>query len=383
MGIQKLSRSVIAAILTITLFGVSILAQSSRSKSSARASSLDEFIANRINVAEDKTIFTLSAMLNVAGYDEENNSQGMHPVRVRVRERLSKSIPETLKSRLQAFYRAHQVKPINYSYGVVAKVTSGPPDFAFTKEWKDIESDPQFGQLKELPELLREFYRTVPVEAIYEDVRAEYLSYIKDYRLAINSEVSKAMSYCRVKSVNELAGGGETKYAIIVPNLLESYSKATSFVLDAGFYSIDGPQKQLGYNPHEFIHSITNPISYNPRYRALQQRAQPLFDVAREVAAIREDFKTIEEFFDECLVRAISLKYLDTGESKRAARLHDAMMKEYKSGNILERFFYEQLGEYEKSKKSLREYYPQILKSLNVEKELLRWQQEPKSQTAT
>ena len=35
-------------------------------------------------------------------------------------------------------------------------------------------------------------------------------------------------------------------------------------------------------------------------------------------------------------------------------------MEECESGYILERFFYEQLGEYEKGKKTLREDYPQM-----------------------
>lgn len=379
MNIQKASRLIAGTLFTIAFIGAPILVQSDQTKSSSQGSSLDEFISNRINVPEDKTIFTLFAMLNVAGYDEENNPQGMHPVRLRVREQISKSIPETLKTRLQAFYQAHKSTSISYNYSVVAKVTSGPPDFTFTKEWKDIEGYPQFGQLKELPELLREFYKAVPVEAVYEDVRGEYLNHIKDYRQAIKGEVSKAMAYCRVKSVNELAGGGETKYAVVILNLLESYSRANSFALEAGFYSIDGPQKKVGYNPHEFVHSITNPISYNPRYRKLQQRAQPLFDAAREIEEIKEGFNKIDGFFDECLVRAISLKYLDTGDPKRAAVLRDAMMNEYKSGYILERFFYEQLGDYEKSKKPLREYYPQMLNRLNVTKEIERWRQEAKS----
>jgi hypothetical protein len=128
--------------------------------------------------------------------------------------------------------------------------------------------------------------------------------------------------------------------------------------LDAGFYSIDGPQKQpgAGYNPHEFVHSITNPMSYNPRYRKQQQQAQPLFDEARKIAAIQKGYKAIDSFFDECFVRAISLKYLNTEDERRAAALRNIMIEEYKSGYILERFFYEQPEEYEKTKILLREY---------------------------
>jgi hypothetical protein len=356
----------------------SVTDEITQSKSSPQLSSLDQFIANRINVSESKTIFTLFAMLNVAGYDEENNKEGMHLVRVKVRERLSEVTPQQLKERLRKFYRAHQSQSTNHTYAVVATLTSGAPDFSFTKEWKDIENTPPYNQLKDLPGLLREFYLAVPIDVLYEEVRPEYLSFINDYRKVINKEVSKVMSYCRVKDVKQLRGGGETKYATVIPNLLESYERASSFALDAGFYSIDGPQKRMGYNPHEFIHSITNPLSYNPRYRKRLQRSQPLLDAARELPFIQKKYKTIEGFFDECLVRAISLKYLDTGDAKRAAILHSAMTDEYKSGYILERFFYEQLGEYEKSKKSLQEYYPLMLKHLDVEKEINRWRQDIK-----
>jgi hypothetical protein len=373
---MKTGGLILVAILTINLIWVTALAQVSQAKSSSQTSGIDEFISKRINVSEDRTIFVLFALLNVAGYDEENNAQGMHPVRTRVRDRVSKATPEPLLERLRSFYRQHPSSI--YAYGVVAKLTSGPPDFTFTREWKDVENTQPFSQLKDLPELLREFYGAVPVEAIYQDVRGEYLGYINDYRKSIAAEVSKVMSYCRVKSVNELTGGGETKYAFIIPNLLQSYENNFSFALDAGFYSVDGPQKQpgKGYNPHEFVHSVTNPMSYDPRYRRQRQRAQPLFDAAREIPAIQKGYKAIDSFFDECLVRAISLKYLDTGDATRAAALRGAMMQEYKSGYILERFFYEQLGEYEKTKKSLREYYPLMLKRLDVGKELARWRQE-------
>jgi hypothetical protein len=377
---QTISKLIIVTVFTVSVVvSAPVLGQRAQTKSSSQTSGIDDFIAKRINVTEDKTIFVLFALLNLAGYDAENNKQGMHPIRIKVRDRLSNITPEPLRTKLRDFYQQHPLSI--HTYGVVAKLTSGPPDFTFTKEWKDIQNTPPYGQLKDLPELLREFYRAVPVDALYEDVRGEYLKYINDYRKSIASEVSKVMSYCRVKSVNELAGGGETKYAFIIPNFLQSYENNFSFALDVGFYSIDGPQKQpgAGYNPHEFVHSITNPMNYNRRYRKEQQRAQPLFDAAREIPAIQKGYKALDNFFDECLVRAISLKYLDTGDAKRAAALRNIMMEEYKSGYILERFFYEQLDEYEKSKKSLREYYPQMLRRLDVEKELARWRQEVKS----
>ena len=50
-------------------------------------------------------------------------------------------------------------------------------------------------------------------------------------------------------------------------------------------------------------------------------------------------------------------------------------MQEYRSGYTLEPFFYEQLSGYEKSNEPLGEYYPTMLRHLNVKDELARWEQ--------
>ena len=87
----------------------------------------------------------------------------------------------------------------------------------------------------------------------------------------------------------------------------------------------------------------------------------------------------MQNFLDENLVRAISLKYLDDATPARSAKLREVMMQEYRSGYILERFFYEQLGEYEKSGQGLSAYYPTMLKRLDAKYELASWKQETKT----
>ncbi len=91
------------------------------------------------------------------------------------------------------------------------------------------------------------------------------------------------------------------------------------------------------------------------------------------------DLDSLQNFLDENLVRAISLRYLDNGEPVRSWHLRDKMMLEYRSGCVLERFFYNQLGEYEKSREELAAYYPTMLKRLDVTYELSRWKQEAKA----
>jgi hypothetical protein len=334
-------------------------------------------VERKVEVTENKTIFTLFCLLNLGGYDEENNPDGMHPVRVRVREQLAHTVPSKLAKHIRDFYRQHSgAQPSDYS--VVAMSTGGPPDFRFTAEWaEETSKQASFAALADLPVLLRELYTSAPIEEIYAGVRPDYHKYIDEYRAAVLAQVAKVMAYCRTSALSA-AGGGDAPHAVVIPNLLMSFSSAFGFVLDDTFDSIEGPQAKIGYNPHEFVHGITNSMSYDPRYKALQEPAEPLFELAKKHPDVG-DVANLQNFLDENLVRAISLKYRDNGDPARSQRLQEAMMEEYRSGYTLERFFYEQLSGYEKSKEPLSEYYSTMLKHLNVKDELARWEQATKS----
>jgi len=339
----------------------------------------EKSVERGVEVAENKTVFTVFCLLNLGGYDDENNPGGMHPVRVRVREQLVHKVPPELAKRIRDFYRQHTSADASTDavrYTVVAMSTGGPPDFKFTAEWPDVSKDPSFAALADLPALLRELYTSASIEEIYLSVRPDYRKYIDDYRAEVVAQVAKVMAYCRVPASNA-SGGREATRSVVIPNLLESYTRAFGLVLGDTF-AIEGPQMTIGYNPHEFVHGITNSMSYDPRYKALQEPAEPLFELAKKQPDVG-DVANLQNFLDENLVRAISLKYRDNGDPARSQRLQEAMMEEYRSGYTLEPFFYEQLSGYEKSKEPMSEYYPTMLKQLHAKDELARWEQTTKT----
>jgi hypothetical protein len=348
---------------------------------SPREGDLEKSVDRTVQVTENKTIFTVFCLLNLGGYDEENNPDGMHPVRVRVREQLVSKTPPELAKRIRDFYRQHSSADAStdaYRYTVVAMSTGGPPDFRFTAEWPDVSKDASFAALADMPVLLRELYASALLEEIYAGVRPVYSKYIDQYRSAVVAQVAKVMAYCRAPALSA-AGKGETPHAVMIPNLLESFSRAFGFILGDTF-AIEGPQTKIGYNPHEFVHGITNPMSYDPRYKALQEPAKPLYELAKKQPGVG-DLESLQNFLDENLVRAISLKYLDNGDPVRSRHLQETMMQEYRSGYTLEAFFYEELSGYEKTDEPLSKYYPTMLKSLRVKNELARWEQTKKSRS--
>jgi hypothetical protein len=63
-------------------------------------------------------------------------------------------------------------------------------------------------------------------------------------------------------------------------------------------------------------------MSYDPRYKALQESAEPLYELAKKQPGVG-DLDSLQNFVDENLVRAISLKYLDNGDPARSRHLRE------------------------------------------------------------
>jgi len=360
-------------------FAVATLAcTSARQRGGGSPPTLESALEREIEVREDATVFTLFALLNVAGYDEENREAGMHPVRVRVREALEKNLNPQLRKDLRAFYAQHAQEADTWSYSVVAMATSGPPSFTPTREWTDeLVQDARFGDLAPLHELLRRFYQSARVEELYAPVRPAYLAVIGDYRGAIHRETAAALAYSRTQ-LTELTASGEREHPRVIPNLLDSYFRATSFVLENRFLSLEGPQEKVGYNPHEFLHAVTNPAVYGAALPAMD-------DLLREARAALEEpesrYTSPAAFVDENLVRALSLRYRVPEHPEKEPSLEKAMLEEWRSGYVLERYFWEQLAVYERQDADLRSFCGPMLGRLDPAAELRRWR-EARSSTA-
>jgi hypothetical protein len=338
---------------------------------------LESQIKQRVKLSEDPTIFTLFALLNEAGYDYENREAGMHPVRARIRAEVDTLISPEFKARLRTFYTDHSAQANTWTYCVVAKASSGPPDFAPDSVWvKELAGNGEFNNMDKVHALLREFYRKLPIPRLYGEVRKEYKTYIEAYQKAVRTEVTAALAYARIQNVSELTGFGEVKVCVVIPNLLDSFERSSSFVLRDTLFAVEGPQAKVGYNPHEFIHAVTNPAAYDPKLNTLSEKARPLLEALRSAGA-GASFRSPAALLDESLVRAVSLRYrFPQAAPDKAASLEHTMLEEYHSGYILERYFWEKLGDYEKGTLTLRQFYPAMLESLDVAKEVKRWQEE-------
>lgn len=335
---------------------------------------MEKAIADRVEVREDSTIFTLFAMLNAAGYDEEHGQAGMDPVRLEVRNRLRDAVPADLLESIKPLYAASAATATPLTYTVVALTTSGPPRFAPGPIWiDDLSHRSPYRELAWLPGMLRQFQRRVPIDEVYGEVRQAYARAVDTRRASVRREVAAVLAYTRVKNASELSGGGEHARSVFIPNPLLSSDRAYSFTLGDTLYSVEGPRTSPNYDPRELIRAITDPMSYDAANSSAHAEAGALYAEVENLPAIRGKFLSLPAFLDDNLVRAIALRYRAAGHPDREAAVRAEMMRDYNSGFIVERFFYDQLAEFERSSLTLREFYPRMLANLDAQAELDRW----------
>ena len=115
--------------------------------------------ADDIQLGANKNLFMVLAAINAAGYDEGLSLPDNNPLRLQLREYLSKQTIEVLPE-LKKYYRRHMQKNgvqdlseyISYALSV-----TGPPSFAWST--RDVEIPPDALALTEFTPLLIDFYR--------------------------------------------------------------------------------------------------------------------------------------------------------------------------------------------------------------------------------
>jgi hypothetical protein len=120
---------------------------------------------------------------------------------------------------------------------------------------------------------------------------------------------------------------------------------------------------------HAYLHFLLDPLPL--QYPHVVAGKRPLFESAarapRLVADLRDDYSS---YFAECLVRAVEFKLRRMSPSERAAGLdmNDA------DGYVLVRPLFSALGNFERSEPSMRLFFPEMVRSIDVNAEAKRIQ---------
>lgn len=154
--------------------------------------------ADNIQLGANKNLFMVLAAINAAGYDEGLSLPDNNPLRLQLREYLSKQKIDVLPE-LKKYYRRHMLKNgvqdlseyISYALSV-----TGPPSFAWTT--RDVEIPPDALALAEFTPLMIDFYRQANLEELWNRAQPAYDKELEKYHSPLLAMTSRIDGYLRV-----------------------------------------------------------------------------------------------------------------------------------------------------------------------------------------
>jgi len=302
--------------------------------------------AEYVSIQADERLFTLMAAMNAAGYDEENNEDGMHPVRQAVRAELAS---KKLKSLGRLRIQLRLVHP--YSYVVWTLQRSSPPAFARQLEGWWVVGPPAavfFG----LDDGLRQFYNEADIATLWQQSLPEYEAEIARYQTEAGPAVQRMLAYLRLKNT-------PTDRIVVLPNLLDAYWRGYGPHVGSVSYIVAGPAEtpNIALIQHEAMHPIINPL-VDANLKAIDKAQADWFFQAMNprVGSGYHEWSTIVK---ECVIRAVGVRLSDAAEREQAIARHESQ------GFLLVRPLAAKLAEFEQTSLSIADYMPQLLGSLN------------------
>jgi len=207
-------------------------------------------------------------------------------------------------------------------------------------------------------ELIKEFCEEANTHNLYLKYEDDYEKELGKYKKILPEVIKRVRDYLRLEEPEE-------NEIIYVPNFLD--------INLGGFYS-KGLYKIYifsGYDPyytvlvHEYIHTAIEPLFFAYENYKLIKKNQELMELVRDNGMDRA-YNTWTSIVNESLVQSIAFRINFSDDEEK---LNFVIKGNEKSGLILVRHFCKNLEEYEKKDIKFEDFLPEMLSTIDVEKE--------------
>jgi tetratricopeptide (TPR) repeat protein len=321
--------------------------------------------ATNVSVDGSEAMFTTMCALLAAGFESDTSAAGWHPVRAQLRERMQHQQGPAVDA-VREFYKKHQIADAGamLSQYIWFGLVSGPaPKFELTLRRDELP--PEVIALEGFSEILSAFYQEQKIGRLWRELQPLYNRDIERLHDSVSQIVFVATNYLREMMNNS----NPRTFTVIVEPLVGRITNVRNF---GDHYAIvlSGPDDvPTDTVRHAYLHFLLDPLPL--QYPHVVAVKKPLFEAAarapRLVADLRDDFPS---YFAECMVRAVELKLKRMSPSERAA----AMDMDDDDGYVLVRPLFTALGNFERSEPSMRLFFPEMVRSIDVNAEAKRVQ---------
>lgn len=348
-------------LLIVPLTGCQTASSSKVTVEPADFSHKDELVSrDGFAALADRRIFTVMAFLNAVGFDEEANGQQMHPVRVRVRQLVSEAAAKHPR-KLERWKQYYRVRPAGtFVYQDYALSLSADYPFRRIRPDEEIGYKLNLPGFSGFPAVLNDFWRTVGLEEIWNDVKPAYVKEINKYDIdGMNREMTFLWRYLRMPRK-------DNNVIVEVPDLLDTHYHAIGAGYENYIYNVESPGSySYRLNIHEYLHSIVNEI-VQKNYAAYADKIKGYYEAGENKPFVKS-YHSLEVFTSECMVRAIDWRLrMHLADDFKAQQKASQARVEYLSseGLTLTEPFFSLLGDYEKSIMPFEEFVPVMFEKL-------------------
>ena len=318
-------------------------------------------------IDRDVRVFSVVAALNAAGFDVELAAR-YHPVRQQMRDALG-TLDLDLVRRLREFYDQHRAGDLDETqlakYLSLALNLTDPPtlEFAFDEDF----IPPDARELEEFLPLLREFYDAAQITQLWSTLAPSYDEALDQMGPPMRDTILQSDAYVR-----RPFGQAGPRQLVIFVELAAPINSVNVRNYPENLYIVlgDSTVPRVEDVRHAYLHLLLDPIV--ARERVELSREERLTSLIGGVDGVRPDYaEDFEIQVAESLIRAIELRMDDP-----VTDLDAVIDTAYRSGLLLVPFFHERLLEYEASEVGIRDFFPDMLDSVDVDVEIARFEEQ-------
>ena len=311
-----------------------------------------------------KTLFTVLAAINAAGYDANLDSNANSPVRRQVRDAIAQKHLASVEA-LKKFFTDHQKEDADAElsqYISFALSLKGPPDFEFWMPSQEVP--PDVHKMDGLNELIANFYQEAGIEDLWKQSRPALDTMIAAYHGGVTQALLETNGYLR----NPTSGVRGSHFQVYV-DLLGAPNQIQTRSYKSNYYVVvtPSPEPQVDQVRHAYLHFLLDPLSL--RYFEQWGRDKSLADFAQAAPALDETYKNdFVLLATECVIKAVESRLA------RGPKKQELVNQALSQGFVLTPALADGLAVYEKQPESLRNYFPDLLGLIDLEHEDRRLQ---------
>jgi tetratricopeptide (TPR) repeat protein len=307
-----------------------------------------------------QTLFAVFAAINAAGYDADVASSANHPLRLAVRKELAaKKLPvlEDLRYFVRKHHKDNPAADLS-QYISFALSVKGPPDFDY--RFRDIDLPPDVEAMQGFSPLMVRFYREADIEELWNRSQPALDQVIERYHEPVTQAILQVNGYLR----NATSGYLGRRFQIYIdllgaPNQIQVRGYADDFFL----VLTPSIEPQINDIRNAYLSYLIDPTAI--KYSDMIAKKRSLADFAQNAP--------LPEIYKSDFLLLLSKSLIKAVEARLTKGRQQAMVdRALREGYILTPYFAEQLPIYEKQQDSMKGYFPDMVKAIDLRKETLR-----------